>query len=100
MPEGIHRKRQQDGPSLDRQIVELLSRADYTPLNISELSARLGIQRNRRRELEQTIARMERAGEIARIKHGERFGLPLVADLIPGRIRMNRQGVGRLQPND
>src|SRR5262249_52110670 len=28
------------------------------------------------------------------------YALPLEADLVPGRIRMNRQGVGTLQPDD
>jgi ribonuclease R len=100
MREDIQQSRQRDGVPMERQIVELLGRADYTPLNVAELSARLGVPRKLRRELEQTLVRMERAGEIARLKRGDRFGLPLVADLIPGRIRMNRQGVGRLQPND
>jgi ribonuclease R len=37
--------------------------------------------------------------EIARIK-GNRYIQPREADLIPGRIRMNRQGKGFLQPDD
>src|SRR5215831_5466771 len=85
---------------LERQIIDLLGRSDYTPLNVSELSLRLGVPQEKRREFEQMLARMERAGEIARLKRGNRFGLPLAADLVPGRIRINRQGVGRLQPND
>src|SRR5271165_3853059 len=90
------------GPAfpLEEKIVELLRRPDYTPLNLSELAGRLALPRNAQRGLEQTLGRMERAGEIARLKQGNRFGLPLEADLVPGRIRMNRQGVGTLQPAD
>ena len=46
------------------------------------------------------LARLERQGQIARVKQGNRYALPLDADLVPGRIRMNRQGVGFLQPDD
>ena len=85
---------------LEEKIVELLRRPDYTPLNSYELARRLGLERNVQRNFERTLARMEQAGQIARLKQGNRFGLPLDADLIPGRIRMNRQGVGTLQPTD
>jgi ribonuclease R len=86
--------------SLEQRIIRLLRRSDYTPLNLAELLLCLDLPRKRRNELARTLAQMERAGEIARLKQGNRFGLPLDADLVPGRIRMNRQGVGTLQPND
>jgi ribonuclease R len=50
--------------------------------------------------LEHILARLERTGQIARIKQGNRYALPLAADLVPGRIRMNRAGVGFLQADD
>src|SRR3989442_4913751 len=85
---------------MEDKILQLLKRPDYTPLNVTELLARLGLARNQQRHLEHVLAQMERAGEVARIKQGNRYGLPLDADLVPGRIRMNRQGVGFLQPDD
>jgi ribonuclease R len=85
---------------MENRILGLLSRPNYTPLNVTELLARLGLARGQTRELEQVLARLERAGRIARIKQGNRFVLPLTADLVPGRIRMNRQGTGFLQPDD
>src|SRR5689334_20534011 len=85
---------------MEARILELLGRSDYTPLNLSELGRRLGLQRSAERELRHVVAQLERRGEIARLKQGNRFGLPLEADLVPGRIRMNRQGVGTLQPTD
>ena len=100
MRDDMHRAKREDRLSLERRVIELLGRSDYTPLNVSELSVRLGVSQGRRREFEQMLARLERAGQIARLKRGDRFGLPLAADLVPGRIRINRQGVGRLQPND
>src|ERR1700687_1975444 len=85
---------------LEQRIIELLRQPGYTPLNPGELAPRLGLAKAAHRNLEQTLAQLERAGRIARLKQGNRFGLPLEADLVPGRIRMNRQGVGTLQPTD
>jgi ribonuclease R len=85
---------------MEDKILDLLKRPDYTPQNADELRARLGLRRDRQRELEQLLARLERSGQIARIKAGNRYGLPLAADLVPGRIRMNRAGVGFVQPDD
>src|SRR6059036_127404 len=85
---------------MEEHIVSLLKRPNYTPLNVSELLAQLGLAPSQRGKLQQTLTRMERAGQVARLKQGNRYGLPLDADLVPGRIRMNRQGVGFLQPDD
>ena len=54
---------------------------------------------NRQQELQRELHRLEQAGRIARIK-GNRYILPREADLIPGRIRINRAGKGFLQPDD
>ena len=56
-----------------------------------------GCASSQQRELEHVLARLERSGQIARIKQGNRYALPLAADLVPGRIRMNRAGVGFVQ---
>src|SRR5438093_10007047 len=85
---------------MEEHILQLLNRPNYTPLNVAELLARLGLAPSKRGKLQQALARMERAGQVARVKQGNRYGLPLDADLVPGRIRMNRQGVGFLQPDD
>ncbi len=85
---------------MEQKLLNLLGRPNYTPLSLDELSTALRLPHNQRRALEQTLARLERAGQIARVKQGNRYALPLDADLMPGRIRMNRQGVGFLQPDD
>lgn len=85
---------------MEKKLLNLLGRPNYTPLNVPELLAALRLPRDQRRQLEQTLARLERAGQIARVKQGNRYALPLDADLIPGRIRINRQGSGLLQPDD
>jgi ribonuclease R len=85
---------------MEQRILNLLNRPDYAPQNAAELRARLGLRSSQQRELEHVLARMERDGQIARIKEGNRYALPLAADLVPGRIRMNRQGVGFVQADD
>ena len=85
---------------MEERILHLLSQRGYTPLNVAELLRRLALGHDQQRQLEQVLARLERAGQVARIKQGNRYALPLEADLVPGRIRMNRQGVGFLQPDD
>jgi ribonuclease R len=64
------------------------------------LLSRLGLPRSAIGKLQHVLKRLERSGRIARVKQGNRYALPLEADLVPGRIRMNRQGVGLLQPDD
>ena len=85
---------------LETRIIGLLRRPDYAPLDPPEMARRLGLRGPAQKDLWETLTRMERAGTVARLKRGNRFGLPLEADLVPGRIRMNRQGVGTLQPAD
>jgi ribonuclease R len=86
--------------NMENRILTLLRRPNYTPLNAAELQSKLGLARSQQRELEHVLRQLERRGQIARVKQGERYALPLDADLVPGRIRMNRQGVGFLTPDD
>ena len=85
---------------MEDKILSLLKRPNYTPQNGEELRVQLGLRPGQQRELEHVLAQLERTGQIARIKQGNRYALPLAADLVPGRIRMNRAGVGFLQADD
>jgi ribonuclease R len=85
---------------MEDRILTLLAKPQYTPLNVTELLGQLGLQGRERPRLVHTLAQLERHGQVARIKAGNRYALPLAADLVPGRIRMNRQGAGFLQPAD
>jgi ribonuclease R len=82
---------------MEQRILELLGKRDYTPLRAPELLQRLGLERGNLRMLERVLRELERSGQIARVKQGDRYALPLEADLVPGRLRMNRQGTGLLQ---
>ena len=86
-----------------KEIVEslmgLLAQRDYVPLNVPELLRELRMAPNRQQDLQQVLRDLEQTGRVARIK-GNRYVQPREADLIPGRIRMNRSGKGFLQPDD
>jgi len=84
---------------LKPKILEALGGKDYVPANVPELLELLREPPNRQQELQQALRELEQAGQVARIK-GNRYIQPREADLIPGRIRMNRQGKGFLQPDD
>jgi ribonuclease R len=84
---------------MEEQILRLLGRRDYAPANVPELLRALRLSPNRQQELQRTLRELERTGRIARTK-GNRYILTREADLVPGRIRINRQGKGFLQPDD
>ena len=85
---------------MENKILNLLRRPNYTPLNAAELRPKLGLTPSQQKQLEQVLGQLERRGQIARVKQGNRYALPVDADLVPGRIRMNRAGVGFVQPDD
>ena len=81
------------------QIIRLLEQKNYVPLSAENLMRHLCVTPEHEPEFNRTLRKLERDGEIARIK-GARYIRPSEADLIPGRIRMNRSGRGFLQPDD
>jgi ribonuclease R len=95
-PAGDGRKPAED---LKPAITSLLARRDYVPADATEILGRLRLTQRRRAELEHALAELEQAGRVVRVK-GDRYAAALDADLVPGRIRMNRQGKGFLIPDD
>ena len=81
------------------QIIRLLEQKTYVPLSAENLSRHLRVTPEQEPEFQRTLRKLERDGEIVCIK-GARYALASDADLIPGRIRMNRSGRGFLQPDD
>jgi ribonuclease R len=84
---------------MEELILKLLGGKDYAPSNVPELLRRLRWPPNRQQELQRALRGLEHAGQIARTK-GNRYIKSREADLIPGRIQINRQGKGFLQPDD
>ena len=84
---------------MEEQILRLLGRRDYVPANVPELLRHLRLPPHRQQELQRILRRLEQSGRITRAK-GNRYIQSREADLVPGRIRINRQGKGFLQPDD
>ncbi len=84
---------------MEEQILTLLSQKDSAPANVPEMLHQLRWTPNRQQELQRILRTLEHAGRITRTK-GNRYILSLEADLIPGRLQLNRAGKGFLQPDD
>src|SRR5262245_34713195 len=84
---------------MERKLLDLLNRKDYSPSTIHQLSARLRLRPHQRHELEDALRAAERRGQIIRTR-ADRYIKAREADLIPGAIRINRQGRGFLRPED
>ena len=77
------------------QILALLSRKDYRPLNKIEIARKFGVSGRARVVLRKTLRDLERAGEIARIRK-DRYVLPAEADLVTGKLSVHPVGYGFL----
>ena len=84
-----------DGRSIRQQILRLLARKDYRPLDKSELAKQLGRKSGERMGLNQILRELERDGEIARIRKN-RYVLPAEADLVAGKLSIHQAGYGFL----
>ncbi|MFL6500412.1 MAG: ribonuclease R [Candidatus Udaeobacter sp.] len=77
------------------QILALLSRKDYRPLNKNEIAKKVGVSGGARVALRKTLRDLERAGEIARIRK-DCYVLPAEADLVTGKLSVHPVGYGFL----
>lgn len=73
------------------QLLALLSRKDYRPLNKIEIARKFGGSGRARVALRKTLRDLERAGEIARIRK-DRYVLPREADLVTGKVSVHPVG--------
>jgi ribonuclease R len=84
-----------NGHKIREQILALLSRKDYRPLNKIEIARELGVSGKARVAFRRTLRNLERAGEIARIRKN-RYVLPAEADLVTGKLSVHPAGYGFL----
>ena len=82
-------------PRIREQLLALLSRKDYRPLNNVEIARKFGVSGKARVVLRKTLRDLERAGEIARIRK-DRYVLPAEADLVTGKLSVHPVGYGFL----
>ncbi len=84
---------------MNEDILNLLRRKSYAPMNIPELLRALLLEPGQQQALQAALRKLVRKGAIARIK-GNRYIIPVEADLIPGRMQVTRGGNGYLHPDD
>ena len=86
-----------NGRKIREQVLALLARKDYRPLDKIDIARKLGLTANERVALRKTLRELERAGQIARIRKN-RYVLPAEADLIAGKVSIHQAGYGFLTP--
>jgi ribonuclease R len=86
-----------NGRKIHQQILALLARKDYRPLDKNGLAKTLGRKSGVRMGLNQALRELERAGEIVRIRKN-RYVLPAEADLVAGKLSIHQAGYGFLTP--
>src|SRR2546430_16815291 len=86
-----------NGRKIREQVLALLARNDYRPLNKIDIARELGLTGTQRNALRKTLRELERAGAIARIRKN-RYVLPAEADLVAGKLSIHQAGYGFLIP--
>jgi ribonuclease R len=86
-----------EGRNIRDQILALLARKDYRPLDKVEIGRKLGVTGSGRVALRKTLRQLERTGEIARIRKNQ-YVLPAEADLVAGKLSIHPAGYGFLVP--
>src|SRR5436190_2782327 len=86
-----------NGRKIREQVLALLARKDYRPLNKIDIARKFGLTASERVSLRKSLRELERAGEIARIRKN-RYVLPAEADLVAGKLSIHPAGYGFLSP--
>jgi ribonuclease R len=86
-----------NGRKIREQVLALMARKDYRPLDKIDIARKLGLTASERVALRKTLRELERAGQIARIRKN-RYVLPAEADLIAGKLSIHQAGYGFLTP--
>src|SRR6185436_15972317 len=86
-----------NGRNIREQILGLLARKDYRPLDKSDIARKLGLTAAEQVALRKSLRELERTGEIARIRKN-RYVLPAEADLVTGKLSIHQAGYGFLVP--
>src|SRR5947208_5350062 len=86
-----------NGRKIREQVLALLARKDYRPLDKTDIARKLGLTASERVALQRRLRELERAGQIARIRKN-RYVLPAKADLIAGKLSIHQVGYGFLTP--
>jgi ribonuclease R len=86
-----------NGRNIREQVLSLVARKDYRPLNKIDIGRKLDLTASERVALRKVLRELERAGEIVRIRKN-RYVLPAEADLVAGKLSIHPAGYGFLSP--
>src|SRR5438874_6505233 len=86
-----------NGCKIREQVLALLARKDYRPLNKADIDREISLTGAQRNVVRSTRRELERAGVIARIRKN-RYVLPAEADLVTGKLSIHQVGYGFLVP--
>ena len=86
-----------NGRKIREQILGLLRRKGYRPLDKTDIARELGLKGKERVVVRQNLRELEREGQIVRIRKN-RYVLPAEADLITGKLSIHPVGYGFLTP--
>src|SRR5205809_3833782 len=86
-----------NGRKIREQVLALLARKDYRPLDKTDIARKLGLTPSEGVALRKTLRELERGGQIARIRKN-RYVLPAEADLVAGKLSIHQAGYGFLTP--
>jgi ribonuclease R len=86
-----------NGRKIREQVLALLARKNYRPLNKIDIARELGLTGTQRNALRKTLRELERGGTIVRIRKN-RYVLPAEADLVTGKLSIHQAGYGFLIP--
>jgi ribonuclease R len=86
-----------NGRKIRQQILGLLARKDYRPLDRIDIARELSLKGGERITLRKILRELESSGEIARIRKN-RYVLPAEADLVAGKLSIHPAGYGFLTP--
>jgi ribonuclease R len=84
-----------NGRKIREQILALLDRKDYRPLDKIDIARKLGLKGRERIALRRILRELENAGEVARVRKN-RYVLPTEADLVTGKLSIHQAGYGFL----
>src|SRR5689334_17433284 len=85
----------ENGRNIQEQILALLGRKDYRPLDKADIARRLALKGSTLVALRKGLRDLERSGQIARVRKN-RYVLPAEADLVTGKLSIHQAGYGFL----
>ena len=88
--------REEPSPFFTQRILEGLAKEDH-PLLLKEVLRHMGLQKQERRQVRETLKSLTEEGRVVRIR-GNRYGLPDKMNLVVGKVKCHPDGYGFVIP--